>query len=133
MGVNYSNEKPIRKDYVGDRYGAVDIRRDIEKDEDMIAKALIVPVKGKKKTSPKKSPVKGKKKTSPKKSPVKGKKKTSPKKSPVKGKKVKQPTRMNRKSKKVEQPTRMNRKSKKVRGPTPEVIMPPLGTRARGK
>jgi len=107
MGVNYSNEKPIRKDYVGDRYGAVDIRRDIEKDEDMIAKALIVPVKGKKKTSPKKSPVKGKKKTSPKKSPVKGKK--------------------------VKQPTRMNRKSKKVRGPTPEVIMPPLGTRARGK
>ena len=85
MGLQHSTERGKRMDYEGDEYDSTRIRKDIEEDNDMIARTLVISVKKspvKRKTSPKKSPMK--RKTSSKKSPVK--RKTSPKKSPMKRK-----------------------------------------------
>ena len=75
MGLQHSTERGKRMDYEGDEYDSTRIRKDIEEDNDMIARTLVISVK--------KSPVK--RKTSTKKSPVR--RKTSPKKKKMNTKK----------------------------------------------
>ena len=63
MGLHHSTERGKITDYEGDEYDSTRIRKDIEEDNDMIARTLVISVKKspapKRKTSPKK-------KTSPK-------------------------------------------------------------------
>ena len=78
MGLQHSTERGKRMDYEGDEYDSTRIRKDIEEDNDMIAKTLIISVK-KSPATPKKKRASPKRKTSPKKR-ARPKKKSSPKK-----------------------------------------------------
>ena len=80
MGLQHSTERPARKDYDTERYDTMQVREDVEKGDDMIARTLIISVKKspKRKASPKK--MTPKKKTTPKRKASPKKKKSMTKK-----------------------------------------------------
>ena len=65
MGLQHSTERPARKDYDTERYDTMQVREDVEKGDDMIARTLIISVKKspKRKASPKKKKSMTKKKS----------------------------------------------------------------------